>query len=408
MCGLVGYFTNFFGEKDKDAVIDLMLVSQVRGIDSTGMIKLHQSNDNKTVDYTFDKDAVPSSTFLYERYNDLFVPKAGHKLYGFIGHVRAATKGKVEKKNAHPFKNNKVVGVHNGTIHGSFDNWHKYDTDSEAIYYNIAEMGVEKGLQAVNKANKSAYALIWYDHDKGKIHFIRNSERPLWLAHSKSQHAYILASEKPFLKYVEDKYNLDYDRLILLQEDVLYTLSKTVEPGFNFDEKKIKAKLPPPPPVVSNYSNYNSGGAYNPVNWVSPAINQTAPWVPPGTDAIEAVKKQIQDVRHVGNVVTFPAKEKLKASQKSLFENDTIPFELRGKKEKIKEDEKEVVHAPFLTLNKHDWDARVASGCLHCQQVPHYSTRGKMHWVDDDNYYCSDCTSNPELTLIIHGQIGHC
>lgn len=399
MCGLIGYFTNTFGDVDKNVFIDLMLMSQLRGLDSTGIVQLGLTHGKTRLSvYDHDKDAVCASVFIGERRNQIFLPPAGSSLYGLMGHVRAATKGEVSEKNAHPFLNKSLIGMHNGTMHGYFENSSKYTTDSEAIFHNIDLYGTEKGLKTCNYANKSAYALQFYNHIDGTINFIRNTERPLWLGISKTQKSYVVASEKEFLKYVENKYTLQFSRLFLLQPDVLYTLHKLEGNGYNFTEKKLDVRAP----IIKTTAhvmghghgqtqtflpaNTTGGTHYNYQSGPKPTVKVGKhTWTPPG---VQITPPPIPKEESSG-VIKFPAKERLAAKQKEL-DDSFGPF--ADKTEPVV-----VGHAPYLGVDATTWFGLVASGCNYCQSVPAWEERGYCTWENDETFYCPECTRDPAL-----------
>lgn len=427
MCGLIGYFTSHFIDKDKNAFIDLLLMSQVRGLDSTGIIRLVQSDNKKSLYFDHEKEAVTASQFLYDRKYGIFHPKQKKsELYGILAHVRAATKGTVSEKNAHPFVNGKVVGMHNGTIHGWFEGSSKYDTDSEAIYALIAEFGIEEGLKKVNAAQgKVAYALQFYDHKTGDIHFIRNSERPLYMGWEKLTDTYMVASEKVFLKYVEEKYNFHFDRIILLAESKLYTLHKIGAHGFNFSEKTldVKPKYVPPlqsyggtttsvanPSQTSGASGVTNITTYVPVDKVKwPTVtflrfkekSRVFSPFPPGSSNFLRTKSQNTPSGggEEGASEVVDDHQDCKTNVVDMIDQQITNAEVFLDKRQKAQEAIDEQHAPFLELDRFSWDMVVAScnGCLYCNSRPHYSLRGKILWCDDDHFLCDVCKLDHDI-----------
>lgn len=188
MCGIfgsnsVGRLTDF----ELKFFANLGVLNTFRGKDSTGIfdyIPFSEEEIKKKAQPTlYWKDTVPS----WEYTPDLVeqnLSKNGRWLKDrpelVVGHARSATKGAVLKKNAHPFSFKSLIGVHNGTINGPFNNSTKFETDSEALYYNIAEVGLEEALKEATKSAYSvAYALAYLDINAEILHLIRNKERPL-------------------------------------------------------------------------------------------------------------------------------------------------------------------------------------------------------------------------------------
>jgi len=88
----------------------MLLLDYLRGVDSTGLAAVR----NKDSEVKVVKAAVnPIDLFGYKNF-DMVLTGATSKV--LIGHNRAATLGKVNNVNAHPFHCGAVVGAHNGTL----------------------------------------------------------------------------------------------------------------------------------------------------------------------------------------------------------------------------------------------------------------------------------------------------
>lgn len=426
MCGLIGYFTSTWVDTDKNALIDLTLMSQVRGLDSTGIVRFSLADNKKGLYHDVDKEAVTASQFIYDRKYQLFQPEVKKSsIYGMLVHVRSATKGTVSDKNAHPFENKKIVGMHNGTIHGTFENSYKYDTDSEAIFHNIAEFGIQEGLKKVNAASKVAYALQFYDKDTGNVHFIRNGERTLYMAWEKKSDTYVVASEKVFIKYIEDKYGFNFDRVILLGENKLYTLEKLSGNGFGFSEKTLDVK-PPPRVVYNNPTHGYNGGMMGNANFMNPTgstsyiggtptTNTFVPFVP--ASSIKFPTNTFLRIREHSRVFTPPTgarppsiqadtpsdggtKAEDKGSEATVDDHQDCKISVVDQiEQKIETSEVKADTAPFLKLDRFSWDLVIqgVGGCMYCETHPDYSQRGKLLWISDDNFLCHVCKNSPTI-----------
>lgn len=194
MCGLSGIAgeATFREEKIFKA---LLIFSSVRGMDSTGAASVSRPfSANSNVEFKLAKEVGP--------FPELFDTKKFDKLfYGsnmcFIGHNRSKTVGEVTKRNAHPFEFDDIIGAHNGTISGvdkaRMKNHSDFRTDSEAIFNNIQEEGIEKTIGKIEKTE--AYALTWYDVRDNSINFLRNDQRPLCYAFINEGKTIVWASE---------------------------------------------------------------------------------------------------------------------------------------------------------------------------------------------------------------------
>lgn len=73
------------------------------------------------------------------------------------GHSRFATRGKVNRRNSHPFRYGRIIGSHNGMV----DAPTKFQVDSEYLFYaiNKARGDYQKGLENIS----GYWGLNWYD-----------------------------------------------------------------------------------------------------------------------------------------------------------------------------------------------------------------------------------------------------
>lgn len=195
MCGLAGV-AGWITAADEKAFQNLMLFSQVRGIDSTGIGAVLRQTDHEI---RVIKDTVTSTDLMYydNRVDKLFTKP----LNVLIGHCRAATKGRVVKKNAHPFLVGKILGAHNGTLSYATQAIHKKvqdtDTDSEGLFVSIDQLGPKAAIEGMESSD--AYALSWYNSDDHTISLCHNNLRPLVYALGEAGKTIYWASEAVLL-----------------------------------------------------------------------------------------------------------------------------------------------------------------------------------------------------------------
>jgi len=205
----------------------LLIFDYFRGVHSTGFASLHKHDDEGTI------------VKLASHPVDLFDSKRFDKALSawnssvFLGHNRHATAGKVNGVNAHPFQSGDIIGAHNGTL--TSESWQDLEeelgyqtgTDSEAIIKCIDKIGIEETVKKL----QGAWALVWFDCKKQELYFLRNKERPFWLAHTENFEKVVWASEWPMISAALNLDKKGYDlhtekndaAYFATKENVLYT-----------------------------------------------------------------------------------------------------------------------------------------------------------------------------------------
>lgn len=195
MCGIVGLINpgRVFNWKIKDAFCEMLYADAVRGRDSTGVLFVKEN----TTDWR--KAAVAPMEFFGMEGVMSFLRKADEQHF-IVGHNRAASKGKVNNENAHPFDIDHIVGVHNGTIWSTHSLKPEKDmeVDSEMVFNAIAK----EGIKAVSSKLQGSYSLVWYNRDTKNLNFLRNSERPMFLAWTQAPELVFFGSELALLEWV--------------------------------------------------------------------------------------------------------------------------------------------------------------------------------------------------------------
>lgn len=180
MCGIVGIasaYGNGFSQNEANAFSDMLFLDSLRGIDSTGVFSVDKHSN---VDIL--KEASHAYEFLqHTKYKEFRSTLIKDRVFA-VGHNRAATRGKVEDKNAHPFHvDDKIVLVQNGTYRGDHRHLKDTEVDTEAVAHVIAETpDIEEALRKIN----AAYAFSWFNTETKTLYLIRNNERPLYLLSS--------------------------------------------------------------------------------------------------------------------------------------------------------------------------------------------------------------------------------
>ena len=175
MCGIVGLIAknaNGFSIDECDLFTNMLQMDTIRGDDSTGAFGVDEDGKIDII-----KGDTDGWTFTQcKNYSD-FRQRIYSNYKLVIGHNRAATKGAVSPHNAHPFKEDKIVLVHNGTIYNKDDLAKDTDVDSHAITKALSKADAATALNQIH----GPFALVWFDGNTKSLNLARNNERPLFL-----------------------------------------------------------------------------------------------------------------------------------------------------------------------------------------------------------------------------------
>ena len=362
MCGHVG-IAGDLEHRDEGTLKRLLLYDFFRGPDSTGLAAVRKSGEVKIAKVA----SHPLDLFEMKRFVEAL---ACHTSSVFMGHNRAATKGKVNGPNAHPYEYGDVVGCHNGTLTAA--SWfaleekigHKTDVDSQALIECISLFGIQDTVSLLD----GAWALVWYDGKDKTLNFLRNKERTFWVAFDKDFTKVFWASEWPMIqaatKLSPHVYNLFVDdngySYFSTDVDVLYTYDVSTMKSLLLDKRKdIETRTEgltgkEPAPVVTTYK---GNSPFMVPTMGSPKTNSTT------TPSV--VGKTSSTVNQVVHLKGSP----------------TDPF------------------AGILDQDKFD---EIASfGCSFCSAEMDYYTPGATIFMKDDIILCGDCCVDPSTNRIL-------
>jgi hypothetical protein len=224
MCGLIGMAVandNGFDQSQREALAQSLIVNQLRGADSTGVFSV----DNKGFWRTLKCVGGPRELFQHASWHDVWNDLFQRGKIA-VGHGRAATRGTIEWKNAHPFiadkpkkkdqkDPNRILLVHNGTLHkwqAHLKGLDTFDVDSEWLASQIATLGPEEALAKA----QGAVATIWWDDETKSLNLYRNGERPLFLMQTERGDLY-LNSEESSLQWLTFRHKLKLRKEGILQ-----------------------------------------------------------------------------------------------------------------------------------------------------------------------------------------------
>ncbi len=179
------------------------------------------------------------------------------KLRCLIGHNRSATKGSVNNYNAHPFSFSHITGAHNGTLTNMrlLSDHEMFDVDSEAIFHNINDHGVQHTADRLH----GAWALTWWDETDHSLHMWRNEERPLFYVWSEDRKVIAWASEPWMITGVLARKGIKHTELYTVtpHHEYKFVVPLTgAEPISEIRIQPVQAYIPP-------VTNYQSGGRWN-------------------------------------------------------------------------------------------------------------------------------------------------
>ena len=222
MCGIVGIIKNRaidWAEESalKKAFRDLLFVDQLRGEDSTGVYvvrnKPFHTETKAPPRAQILKMAVNANEFLRTKAYKEDVEDKWMQFKYIVGHNRFATsnKNEITADAAHPYRHKDIILCHNGTLYNKkviedlLENKEGFLTDSEALTHLVAEIGIE---EALNTADGS-WSLVYTNLEQGTLNFVRNKDRPMYIATLKNQKGMMFASEKNFIWWAAARHGVE-------------------------------------------------------------------------------------------------------------------------------------------------------------------------------------------------------
>lgn len=416
-------------QKDREAFKFMLHLDIHRGKDSTGVAIVNAQGNWDLIK----RAGNAWDLFGLKAFDDIM--RYGGR-YAYIGHNRAATKGKVNNINAHPFEMADVVGAHNGTIRGQhrlIDNT-DFEVDSENIFHSIQEIGVNQTLDVLD----GAYALSYWDKRDSQLVLLRNNERPLWFCFSEDYRNVYWASEKWILT------------VALSRNSIKHTEVEPIEPGsiyrFNFELKfnggpityTQEAFVPFVPPktatnVYRSGSNKGQGQQSNgspkqsliPKETLNPSlyVHREVTFLVKGertgghygSTYIEAEEMEENlelriPVLNRGDLIDELLDNKdiiwkgIISSYGKYAGNKTFyNINPRSVEELVDDDIDVFLGFRDRILEEKEWRDKTEKGCAWCSDIPFPDAAPDLHWVSDDTFVCEECQKTDE----VKSYIGH-
>jgi glucosamine 6-phosphate synthetase-like amidotransferase/phosphosugar isomerase protein len=199
MCGIVGMMdwgTGGIYQNKLGVFMQLLHANALRGMHGTGVFAVDNEGSNFRV-----RVGGPPHELVDSQEFDKMEKFINKKTVRFlVGHNRYKTTGDVSTQHSHPFRDDEILLVHNGTLDTYYHlpDSKKYKVDSEAVCHAFAVDGAEKTVPTL----KGAWTFVWYDGNKKTLNFLRNKERPLFIARHDKDPYIVFASEEGMLKWV--------------------------------------------------------------------------------------------------------------------------------------------------------------------------------------------------------------
>lgn len=272
---MIGVLGNLF-YKDITFFNEGLYADLLRGSHATGVASVRGTHAS-----VMKRAMTPSDLMSLKGYDS--VVHTGAEL--IIGHNRHGTRGdNGSHLNAHPFNFPNVVGAHNGTLdHSCVKNLHNhmlYGTDSEALYSEINENGIDEALSKVS----GAWALTFFDKKERTFNILRNTERPLVYAYNKERTVMYWASEPGLLYWIAERNKIEFEdgQAYHIPVDTLHTWKVDGKSVEDPETRELKSTY-----TTTYTSNYTPRGPYrgrwcSKTNmWISPEMEDKQKEEPP-------------------------------------------------------------------------------------------------------------------------------
>lgn len=377
MCGLVGVAGEVSAREEK-IYRELLLISSLRGTHSTGTAFINRNSDiepilakgiggpwNLLTHKTFKKGMSGLNKVL-------------------IGHNRSATIGSINRNNAHPFENERIIGAHNGTLTNRklLPDYEKFPVDSENIFHSFFVQGEEETIKNLD----GSFALVWWDKKENKLKFIRNEKRQLYYAYNKMKTILFWASEKQMLEFILTRNNFIYDKIYIFNTKNKYTFEFPNKPP-----KKIEVKQEEMEFYVRTIPSYNYNRHYSEPydgGWFGKIYDDYL-----GNTYRENLENRINipiknSSTKIGSVRWKGGRDpsgsySLNKKMRKKIAKGKLPTKVKGPN-----------HSLF-DRQSFDSFVLIRAGCCWCSSVPEYGD--DIRYLDNDEYLCGDCKNNPEI-----------
>lgn len=400
MCGLVG----FAGKHTRDiktVMRDLLLVDSVRGMHSTGVCTVFGEGLDDIV------KVVGGAVDLFD--SNKYQTAIGRSNSIVMGHNRWATRGKVNKTNAHPFEFPSIVGMHNGTLtnQGLLPDSKLFEVDSENIFYAIDKDGFSETVKKI----QGAYALVWWDRDQNTLNFSRNDERTLYYCFSQDTTQMFWASEMWMLSGVLGRNKIEHTKIKPFKEDVHYIFD--IDMDYNsgsISKPKTRAAVAHKPKALPSRVNWGHGFNSKKAGRQSVRFTVDFAYEGEGNQAsyiiglVEGAKEDFVKVFSKKGDVLW---ELLTKNRDCVFtgeSNYTLPSGVKVLRQETIKKAFNVVGSEIegpngKTITKKEFDRLVNRGCAWCSEDD--VDPDDVVWVGGEDFLCGSCSDLEEVTQYV-------
>lgn len=413
-------------KNEKKMFRTLLIMDTVRGEHSTGVVIVN----DKGVPSIFKQVGNPYELFDSMKYNS----GINGVCSALIGHNRYATKGAVNKVNAHPFNHGDISGSHNGTLTKQWllPDSSKFNVDSENIIYTLNKEGVKDTIKKLC----GAYALTWHNAKDNTVNMVRNEERPLCMSYSKDRKTIFWASEAWMLHVSSDKTGVEIGEVFSIKTGRCISIPVP---------KVAPASVPAY--AVNDIENYEVEEYVEPVKKPSTkstgiSVGNTTEKKPPFTPDVNAgtelqkhfnknVIFRVRGFRNVGNTEYlwgtisgsnveirlytgrktkrgaewYDVKKLWKGYVKKVHLNPGTPYgviDLRTIKEchlnAVSDDGEELEKLNHVGYNGQlftgfEMQKKLEVGCGWCDEVPSLDESDQVYWIGYREFLCPHCAS---------------
>ena len=404
MCGLVGIYGKDMGVAQGDVFHQLLHTDSLRGEDSTGICLVGTQGEKIFKEL----GGVNNLYFHNWRQTDALGRFSLVSEFLAMGHNRAATKGLVNRENAHPFKIGDIIGCHNGTVSDwdivNFEGYEKYEVDSQIIF---SELNKTKDIQSIWSNVEGAMTLTWWDSSDRTFNIASNGKRPFSYVIDQTGKTFYYASEDWMLYGILKRNNVKFDGMYDLTPNVHYKLSfdeedlvriqKTVltpyvekpfvfrnRGGYQNSKELIEFYIDTfnersSPVYKDSFSGYTDNGMFVTVHGVD-AEND-----PLAQSIIDDLNTYSSDDVFYGEayLVNYGSRSSYSIVWKDVSIRDDVVYESK---------ERDAVGYNNEFLDKEEFLKRVNQlGCVNCSQPIKWEQRETVRWLTREDVACPDC-----------------